>query len=189
MNVIDQSDDIIDIPNNDEETEEAEETKEAPPEKPKETPQEKKARLERQLKRVNKELGIEPEKKEVKAEKKEGLDRIDRTVLRMEKITEPEEIELVEAIMKESGKDVEGVIASKYFQSELKEMREARTTEEATPKGSKRSNQSPKDDVAYWIAKGELPPADQVELRRKVVNTKMKVEKDKSQFSDISVIS
>ncbi len=117
-------------------------------------------------------------------DKKTGeLDRIDRAVLRTEKITDAKEIELVQSIMKESGKDLESVLASKFFQTELKEMRELSATEDATPKGAKRSGTSTRDTVDYWLAKGELPPANEPELRRKVVNAKISKEKSGSQFS------
>lgn len=134
---------------------------------------------------------LEKQKIEQKVEKKveqkleeKGLDRLDKAVLRVEKITSPAEIELVETIMKESGKDVEGVLASKYFQSELAALREAQATKEATPSGNKRSGQAPRDDVDYWIGKGELPPQDQPELRMKVVARKREVAKSKNQFTD-----
>lgn len=122
--------------------------------------------------------------KEDKGEKKEGLDRIDRAVLRAEKITDPEEIKLVEEIMKETGKDVEGVLASKYFQGELKSMRDSKAVEDATPDGKKRAGNSTKDTVDYWLAKDELPPTSQVELRRQVVNAKIAKQKQKNNFSD-----
>jgi hypothetical protein len=121
------------------------------------------------------------EKKEEK--KSEGLDRIDRAVLRTEKITDAEEIKLVESIMKETGKTVEQVLESRFFQSELKEMRDLKKTEDATPSGQKRSGTSTRDTVDYWISKGELPPMSDPELRRKVVNAKMAKEKSVSQFS------
>lgn len=139
---------------------------------------------------------LEKQKLDSKVEKKveqkleeKGLDRLDKAILRVEKITAPAEVELVEAMMKESGKDVEGVLASKYFQSELAALREAQATKDATPEGTKRSGQSPRDDVDYWIAKGELPPADQPELRMKVVARKREVLASKSQFSENAVIS
>lgn len=138
---------------------------------------------------------LDKQKLEDKVEKKvekvlgeKGLDRLDKAILRVEKIIAPEEVELVEAMMKESGKDVEGVLASKYFQSELAALREAQATKEATPSGTKRSGQSPRDDVDYWIAKGELPPADQPDLRMKVVARKREVLKSKGQFSDNPVV-
>ena len=138
---------------------------------------------------------IEKAKVEAKVEKKvekvlteKGLDRLDKAILRVEKITKPEEIELVEAMMKESGKDIEGVLASKFFQSELTALREAQATKDATPSGTKRSGQSPRDEVDYWIAKGELPPQDQLELRMKVVAKKREVATSKNQFSDEPVV-
>ena len=75
--------------------------------------------------------------------------------------------------MKQTGKSLKDVVASKYFQAELKERQEARQVEKATPSASRRSASSPQTEVDYWIKKGELPPADQVELRRAVVNAKM----------------
>ena len=115
--------------------------------------------------------------------KTEVLDRMDKAILRVEKITSEEEIGLVESIMKDTGKTLEQVLESKYFQSELKEMRELKASEDATPTGTKRANNSARDTVDYWIAKGELPPASQPELRQKVVNAKIAKEKAGSNFS------
>lgn len=128
------------------------------------------------------------EKVEKQEAKQETLDRIDRAVLRVEKITEPDEIALVESTMKESGKSLEQVLAMKYFQSELKEMRELRASKEAIPSSTRRSNQSSRDSVDYWINKGELPPADQVKLRRDVVNARYAQEKAKNHFSPNPVV-
>lgn len=129
---------------------------------------------------------VEKEREKVLTEK--GLDRLDKAILRAMGITKPEEIELVEAMMKESGKDIEGVLASKFFQSELTALREAQATKDATPSGTKRSGQSPRDEVDYWIAKGEMPPQDQLELRMKVVAKKREVMQSKNQFSDEPVV-
>lgn len=123
-----------------------------------------------------------PKEGEKPAESK-GLDRIDKAVLRAEKITDSEEVDLVESIMKETGKDLESVLESKYFKAELKELRELNATKDATPEGSKRSGTSTRDTVDYWIAKGELPPATDPVLRQKVVNAKIAKEKSGSQFS------
>ena len=90
------------------------------------------------------------------------------------------EMELVESIVKETGKTIEQVIESKYFQAELKEIRDLKTTEDATPKGSKRTGQSAKDTVGYWIAKGELPTDRK--LRQEVVNARIKKETNKDVF-------
>lgn len=51
-------------------------------------------------------------------------------------------------------------------------MREMRKFQDAIPSNSKRSSQSGKDTVDYWLAKGELP--EDRELRSKVVKAKWK---------------
>lgn len=112
---------------------------------------------------------------------KEVLDRMDRAVLRVEKITAPDEVKLVESFMKETGKSLDEVLASKFFQAELKEIRELANTEDATPKNDKRSGTLTRDTVEYWIAAGKLPE-DPI-LRQKVVNAKIAKEKSGSQFS------
>ena len=132
-------------------------------------------------------------KPEVKADapvaKKEGiLNALDRAVLRVEKITEPEEIELVELRMKETGRDLEALLAASWFKSELQELREKATSFVNMPVGSKRSNQVARDSVEYWIAKGELPPKGQRQLRIDVVNAKMKREQNKSIFAQQDVV-
>lgn len=139
---------------------------------------------------------IEKSKIEAKVDKKvekvleeKGLDRIDKAILRGEKITSPAEIELIEAIKKETGKEVEDILESKYFKTELAALRESQATKDATPSGTKRSGQSAKDEVDYWIAKGELPPIDQPQLRAKVVARKREVLGARSQFSDTPVVS
>lgn len=118
---------------------------------------------------------------------KKGLDRLDKAILRVEKITEADEVKLVEDMVEETGKDVETLLASRFFQSELKALREAKETKNATPNGSKRSGQSGRDEVDYWIEKGELPPQDQQALRQKVVARKRETAKSKNQFTDIPV--
>lgn len=120
-----------------------------------------------------------------KEESKAGeLDKADRFLLRSEKITDEKEVALVQSYMKETGRDAEAVLGSKVFQAELKEMRDLKATEDATPEGAKRSGTQTRDSVDYWLAKGELPPANQPELRRKVVNAKMAQKRSGSQFSD-----
>jgi hypothetical protein len=119
--------------------------------------------------------------------KKEGFDYAEKAYLKASGINS-EEFFLVEEVAKATGKSLDEVLESKYFQAELKERRETKATQNAIPTGTKRSGQSARDEVDYWIAKGELPPADQHELRQKVVNAKIKTEKAKSQFSDNPLI-
>jgi hypothetical protein len=157
--------------------------------KPKESNEARIARLERQLSQAKKKAGIEVEtKKEKVEEKKDGLDRIDRAVLRAEKITSADEIELIESIKKETGKDVESILESRYFQSELKALREEKTSQDAMPSKTKRNSQSSTSSVDYWLAKGEMPPASEPKLRTEYVNAKIAKEKAVSQFSSVSVI-
>lgn len=190
----------IDIDVDEDEDEDADKAKgkDGEPKKPTETPEAKRARLKRQLKQLNKKHGFKDEdddeddeprpKKSSKKKEDVGLDRMDKAILRVEKITHPDDVELVEQIMRETGKDLESVLESKYFKAELADLREGRATEEAVPKGTKRSSQASRDSVQYWLNKGELPPVDQVDLRRKVVQAKIDKEKSGSQFSDNPVL-
>lgn len=129
-------------------------------------------------------------KTEVKADKgkQEVLDRIDRAVLSVKGITEPEEIELVERRKAETGRPLEDLLDSSWFKQELKELRDSNLSFTAMPKGSRRSGQAARDSVEYWIQKGELPPRNQVQLRRDVVNAKMHRQKQGNVFTDDPVV-
>jgi len=135
--------------------------------------------------------GKEEGKKE--AEKNKGFDYGQKAFLKASGIA-PDEYDLVQEVMASTGKDIEAVLDSKYFQAELKERRDTKATKDATPDGSKRSTNTSRDTVEYWVDKKDdkgnlmLPPADQRELRTKVVNARIKKEKDKRQFSDTSVV-
>ncbi len=128
------------------------------------------------------------EEKVEKTLESKGLDRLDKILLRQEGIRNEKEVELVEQWREDTGKDIEKILENKHFLAELKDLREDQSTKDATPSGSKRSGQSPRDDVDYWIAKGELPK-DNPELARKVVNAKMAKAKNSNSFSDTPVIS
>lgn len=163
------------------------------PEKKPESIEARKARLERQLSQINKKLGNSVEKKAVEpvekkavepVEKKEGLDRIDKAILRAEKITDADEIALAQDIKRETGKDIEDVLESRYFKAELKAMREEKNVQDAIPSNSKRSMNSNRNTVEYWIAKGEMPPASETQLRRDYVNAKVSKAKSTNMFSD-----
>jgi len=130
----------------------------------------------------------EAKQEEVKENKKEILDRIDRAVLSVKGITEPEEIALVERRKAETGRPLEDLLDSKWFKQELQELRELAVNDMSIPSGSKRSGQAARDSVEYWINKGELPPRNQVQLRRDVVNAMMKRQKDGNVFSSDPVV-
>lgn len=133
--------------------------------------------------------------KEVKAdivepkapEKKEGFDYAEKAFLKASGI-QSNEYEFVQEVLKSTGKSLDEVLESKYFQNELKERREESDTKKAIPEGTKRSSGAPIDSVDYWLAKGELPPKDQSELRRKVVNAKIKKAQQESKFTPYSIV-
>lgn len=108
------------------------------------------------------------------------LDYGAKAFLAVQGIKGADEINLVKDFMSNTGKDLDSVVDSKHFKAELEEMRELKRTSDATPTGNKRTGQSARDSVDYWIAKGELPT--DTELRRKVVNARMKKAESKSVF-------
>lgn len=114
------------------------------------------------------------------------LDRTDKLALRSAGITDVDEVKLVMDLMKETGKDVDSLIDSKYFQAELKGLRDERAADDASS-SSKRSGASAKDSVEYWLAKGGLPEGNP-ELSRKVVNARIAKEKSGSKFSKNPVL-
>ena len=83
----------------------------------------------------------------------------------------------------ETGKTLSQVLSFNYVQEQLKAIKEQKNSEGAIPKGSgERGGQGNRTSVDYWIQKGELPPEDQIEMRRKVVNEKLKRSQQKSKF-------
>lgn len=123
-----------------------------------------------------------PAEKTLKTEKK-GFDYAEKAFLRSNDI-KAEEYDFVQEVMASTGKSLDEVLEAKYFQAELRERREAKASKEAIPNGSKRSTGSARDTVEYWIAKGELPPYDQRELRHKVVKAKTELSRSKAKFTD-----
>jgi len=111
-----------------------------------------------------------------KASTSNDLDYGAKAFLAVQGIKGADELKLVKDFMANTGKDLDSVVESKHFKAELDEMRELKRTADATPTGNRRTGQSARDSVEYWIAKGELPPQSDAELRRKVVNARMKKE-------------
>lgn len=155
-----------------------------------ETPDAKRARLKRQLEQHDKKYGFSDDAKpnSRKNNKSSELDYGEKAFLVSNGIKGAEETKLVQDIMESTGKSLEDVLESKYFQAEIKEMRDAKASQDATPSGNKTGQGSARDTVEYWISKGELPPADQTELRRKVVNAKIAKETTTNPFTDTPVI-
>lgn len=140
----------------------------------------------KKIKDVEKEAKAKTEEVEQPQNKKD-FDYSEKAYLKSMGI-EKDEYPFVLKEIQNTGKSLDELLDSKYFQSELKEKREEKASQDAVPLGTKRSSGSARDSVEYWIAKGELPPADQPELRRKVVNAKIKAEETKSKFTDRPVV-
>lgn len=173
-----------------EETVETEETTEEKPEeeKPKETPKAKKARLERQLKKVNKELGVEDKPKE-DIKKSDELDYGQLAFMEAKGIKE-EEQEFVEGELKKSNLELKDLFKNEYFQSNLKKFRDNNEAKNATPKNNKRSGVVLKDSLEYHIAnKTPVGDIEDVKLRREVLNARIDTEKNSNKFTDVPVIS
>lgn len=156
-------------------------------EKPKEEPEARVARLKRQYERELKKLSKTDEKPESKekATKSGEVGYAEKAFLYATGIKGGEEVALVQEFMANTGKSLEDVVDSKFFQAELKEMRDSKASSDAVPKGSKRSTSTTKDSVDYWLAKGELPEntSENQELRRKVVNARYDRESQTNKFS------
>lgn len=157
--------------------------------KPKETPEAKRARLERELKQHNKKYPTSEEKPKP-ASKKGDFDYGQKAFLIASGIKGEAETALVQEYVNDSGKSIETILSNKAFQSDLKELRDSDKASDAIP-DSKRSGNSSRDSVEYWITKGEMPantPENQ-ELRRKIVNAKMAKAKGGSPFTSTPVVS
>jgi len=151
--------------------------------KPVETPAERVARLDGMLRRAKKDAGMLTEEPKQKSSKKsEGFDYGEKAFLTANGIKGIEEHEFAQRLQKQTGLDLDTLLEDNYFKTKLTEFRETTATANAIPTGTKRSNNSSVDSVEYWISKGELPPKDQVELRRKVVNARLKKEDSKGVF-------
>lgn len=126
--------------------------------------------LEGRLKRAEKKLSRNDNDSPSKPSKTGEFDYGQKAFLVANGVKSSDEMGLVKDIMKDTGKSLDQVLESKYFTKELEELREARKTSNAIPSNSKRSNNTSRDSVDYWLAKGELP--EDRELRSKVVKAK-----------------
>ena len=117
----------------------------------------------------------------------DGLDYGQKAFLIANGIKGEDANKLVQEYM-ETGKSLEDVVENKHFKNDLKDMEEAEAVKKATPSKSKRGTSNTRDSVEYWIAKGELPPADDIQLRRDVVNARMKKATEGSKFTSNSVV-
>lgn len=126
--------------------------------------------LDGRLRRAETKLAKKAEVKPEPTKQSDGLDYGKKAFLVANGIKGEAETKLVEEVMASTGKTLEQVLESKYFQAELEERREIARTSEATPSG-KRSGNTASDSVEYWMSK----PIEEVpqEMRIKVVNAKL----------------
>lgn len=130
-----------------------------------------------------------PEEQKPAESKKGELDYGQKAFLIANGFKDAEDHALVEGIMKQTGSNLESVLGSAFVQSELKRLGEERVTKAAAPSAKDGRQGSPaRDTVDYWLAKGELPPADQRELRQQVVNAKIAKAKGGNVFSATPVV-
>lgn len=143
-------------------------------------------RLEKDLKQIaSKDTETQTERSTQQDSK--GFDYAQKAYLKSSGI-QADEFDFVKEVMDATGKnDLDAILGSKYFQAELKERRETKATADATPIGTKRAGNQTRNDVDYWIQKGELPK-DNPALARKVVNAKIQAEQNTNRFSPNSVI-
>ena len=66
-----------------------------------------------------------------------------------------EDIDFIHQSMKDTGKEAKDLLGKNWFQAELKERQDARTSEKAIPKGTKRSSSGTQDSVEYHLEKYE----------------------------------
>lgn len=141
-------------------------------------------RLQTKLKKLGEvEKTIKPEP-EAKPQDKKEFDLGEKSYLLANGVKKTE-FSLVFDEVKESGKSIEEVLESKYFQEKL----EFKRTKDATPSGTKRTSGSAKDDVDYWIQQGKLPPKEEnPELFRKVRKALEKRDENKTKFSPNPIV-
>lgn len=170
--------------------EEVQPTRQEEPAKPTETPEARVARLRRQLKQAEKAAGVDDEPERKPSKKSDDLDYGQKAFLVASGVKEADEIALAKEFVSNTGKSLDDVLASKHFQAELNDLRETKASLAAVPSSGNRTGQSAQDTVEYWIAKGELPPASERELRTKVVNARINKEKGAAKmFTDNPVAS
>lgn len=139
-----------------------------------ESPAELKARLARAEKKIERLKLNQKVEKKVESTLKEKTGELDENALDfldLKGITESEDIEVIERIVKRTGQTVRQALKDDYVVAKLEANKKNREVAEATPSNSKRGG-SQTNDLASAIAKfestGALP--DNYELRTKVVN-------------------
>lgn len=175
----------VDLPENNEEVldlevEEEEAEKPAPKEKPKLTPEQQLAIHRREIKKLEKSLGHEPEVKSQPKEKASSdLDYGQKAFLKTYGIQGSDELALAKTFMARTGDDLDTIVSDDIFLGKLNSLRAAREAAAAVPKGIKRSSQPAQNDadvaLATYRETGKLPEDNK--LAREVLNKHLEAEK------------
>lgn len=152
--------------------------KEKPKPKSKLTPEQELGIKKRKFKDLAKELGIDltpkSEKSSEPVKETNGLD-LEEMFFEMKGVHE-EDRDFVKKFSQAEGTTLTKAFQMEELQTVLTKRNDMRASALAIPDGTKRVAAPARDDVGYWIAKGELPPKDSFtnrELRRKVVLAKV----------------
>lgn len=109
-------------------------------------------------------------KNESSSKSDEGLKgQVQRLALKVAGITKVSEIELAEKLQKETGKDWDTLLESKYFKTELDDLRSNEASEEASTgiKGNRGGGSSGARDTAeFYISRGTPPTPTEVPDRK-----------------------
>lgn len=144
-------------------------TEEPKVEKPKESLEQRQARLSRELKQVNKKLGVNEEEPKAKTGR---LDDTALDYLDLKGVSEAEDIKVIQNIVDKTGLTVREALKDEYVVAKLAANKASREVKDATPSATKRSGGNSPDEVSRAVAKfekdGTMP--DNFELRNKVVD-------------------
>jgi len=133
---------------------------------------------------------VKKEKTEKKSSKKsepnEEFGLLQKGFLRSANIVDEEEVQLVKDLMAETGKEIDVLIDTKYFKSELEALQTKKKNELATS-GIKtgRGETNAVNTAEHWIAKGVPPTKEQVpdrKTRAKIARAMMSSQKSSKTF-------
>lgn len=178
--VIDET--LEDLDENEESEEETDETPKQT-EKPKETPEAKKARLERELKSINKKLGVKEPKESARPEPKtqntDGLDDTQLDYLDLKGISDEDDIDLIQTVMRNTGQSLRETLKDEYVASKLEANKQARAVKDATPSSTKRSGNQ-QSEASSIISKFEATGVMPEDFASREVIVDYLVKKDRS---------
>jgi hypothetical protein len=104
-------------------------------------------------------------------------------------IEDDDSIAFIQSVALKTGDNLRTILNDDFVKSKLAKIKENASVLAATPSASKRGDTSTsRDKVEYWLAKGEMPPKDNVKLCREYVNAKLQKETDGNKFTDTPIV-